>query len=837
MVSSCAAFGCTNRAKKKPGITFHVFPKDKTLRDAWQRAVRRDGWTPKDAHVLCSEHFEAGCFDRTGQTTRLRQGSIPTVFPAFPAHLQKPGIMDADVKTEPSICQSMPPLEIMCADIKAEPSSLESMPRFDPLGMDREGKPEPPILLPRIISVATSTNNTETSVGTAAFDRDIRTSVETTISPPKKPILSVASGIECDVRGQCFTSKDTRSIHRILHTAEKPHACSVCGHKFAHKSALVRHVRLIHTSEKPYVCLVCGKKFPLKSTLVAHSHVHTGEMPYACQVCPSKFRMKVSLDRHKQLHARGVEMCHCPECGKTFERMRSLQQHLKWHKTERPYPCHLCPAKFTQKCHLKSHLLAHMGEKEHKCPLCEKRYSRRPPLHKHMRRMHRGVESTVSCTGSSSEITTSNSLATLPPGMEGVDVKEEQSSPEPMLPFGMTGIDIKAEPNSPEPLLPFELTCVGLKPEPSSPKPMLPFELTCVGIKPEPSSPEPMLPFELRCVGIKPEPSSPEPMLPFGMEGVDIKAEQSSPEPTLAFEDVKTNQTSLADEALDSSSTESSRDITDIKSGMPEGTAESLPEKPRISIGTWSELDICRRNAGDKDCVTSHQVTHRNARRCACPVCGKFVSPASIAQHQRLHTGEKPHACLDCGQKFAKKSTLVAHSYVHTGEMPYACQVCPSKFRMKVSLDRHKQLHARGVEMCHCPECGKTFERMRSLQQHLKWHKKERPYPCHLCSAKFTQKCHLKSHLLAHMDEKEHKCPMCEKRYSRRPPLHKHMRRMHRGVESTVACTGSSREITTSDSLATLPPDDVNMNEEGPAEAAVDRSTCVTPQSSSTETS
>ncbi|KAH7939044.1 hypothetical protein HPB52_005079 [Rhipicephalus sanguineus] len=71
----------------------HSFPKDKTLRDAWQRAVRRDGWTPKDADVLCSEHFEAGCFDRTGQTTRLRQGSIPTVFPAFPVHLQKPRLI------------------------------------------------------------------------------------------------------------------------------------------------------------------------------------------------------------------------------------------------------------------------------------------------------------------------------------------------------------------------------------------------------------------------------------------------------------------------------------------------------------------------------------------------------------------------------------------------------------------------------------------------------------------------------------------------------------------------------------------------------------------------
>ncbi|KAH8008711.1 hypothetical protein HPB51_003358 [Rhipicephalus microplus] len=90
MVSSCVAFGCTNRAKQKPGITFHVFPKDKTLRDAWQRAVRRDGWEPKNADVLCSEHSEANCFDRTGQTTRLRPGTIPTIFPAFPAHLQKP---------------------------------------------------------------------------------------------------------------------------------------------------------------------------------------------------------------------------------------------------------------------------------------------------------------------------------------------------------------------------------------------------------------------------------------------------------------------------------------------------------------------------------------------------------------------------------------------------------------------------------------------------------------------------------------------------------------------------------------------------------------------------
>ncbi|XP_075750336.1 THAP domain-containing protein 2-like [Rhipicephalus microplus] len=90
MVGSCAAFGCANRVKQTPGITFHVFPKDCELRSAWERAVRREGWTSKKNDVLCSTHFEADCFDRTGQTTRLRAGSIPTKFAAFPAHLQKP---------------------------------------------------------------------------------------------------------------------------------------------------------------------------------------------------------------------------------------------------------------------------------------------------------------------------------------------------------------------------------------------------------------------------------------------------------------------------------------------------------------------------------------------------------------------------------------------------------------------------------------------------------------------------------------------------------------------------------------------------------------------------
>ena len=42
MVTSCVAFGCTNRMKKGSGISFHCFPhKNPDLLHKWVQAVRR----------------------------------------------------------------------------------------------------------------------------------------------------------------------------------------------------------------------------------------------------------------------------------------------------------------------------------------------------------------------------------------------------------------------------------------------------------------------------------------------------------------------------------------------------------------------------------------------------------------------------------------------------------------------------------------------------------------------------------------------------------------------------------------------------------------------------
>lgn len=50
--------------------------------------MHRVGFVPSRKSVVCSDHFDDTCFDRTGQTVRLRAGSIPTNF-KLPDHLHK----------------------------------------------------------------------------------------------------------------------------------------------------------------------------------------------------------------------------------------------------------------------------------------------------------------------------------------------------------------------------------------------------------------------------------------------------------------------------------------------------------------------------------------------------------------------------------------------------------------------------------------------------------------------------------------------------------------------------------------------------------------------------
>ncbi|XP_063734875.1 zinc finger protein 1035 [Eleginops maclovinus] len=666
---------------------------------------------------------------------------------------------------------------------------------------------------------------------------------------------------QCSICNEVFDDAHVLRKHSLTHiSGSSSHQCPFCKRNFKNRRNLLRHM-VIHTGDKPFSCNGCGKQFYLDAYLKLHSKKCSADQtrpliklesetkkkgPHQCSYCPRTFTKKNRLKRHHYGHKTNT-LLFCSGCEQFFG-LTKLKQHqnncMDTTKHNTGFSAKESICKSTSQA---SKNVSKMSSKSNaanmlyfKCPHCIQRFRYRSLLLRHVV-SHTGVQPYACmhcghCYRSKSMCLKHEAFCD---GVNEEGKSKVKDATATQLSKTLTPRDAAQNPKIDGEA---EYKCKFCTKTFMKSRSLRRHILTHNEVKPYRckacdscfSRYDHLKVHQTRCRGKKTQLEVCIPKISLDYVGKgwqnNCGTERNAKHETFECNICSRNFPSQSILSRHVTMFHTPKPFKCTRCGSSFSQERSLKkhmktQKCRRPYNEPSETNPQTENVTNPLKGVRNRIIHQiqpyfnKTYRYACSFCPRaFKSGWQLAVHNRLHTGERPYACEDCGERFIRKDYVRRHS----AKCPQKRGTLSSTRLSKSTLFQSQQTISKSqTKGFSCAYCSSRFLLFSQLQEHfLNEHKLEtkvppvssaplqhhlsnipnikeepldescdkqfsvevpKPFICPVCNMSFTNNAGLTGHLRVHTRKVPFNCKTCKKGFWNKSLLRNHNRKCRYG--------------------------------------------------------